>query len=95
MSIDTFRKQESGQKIIFALYHKDSVSDKTLHDLINMNFETFLNVDESSDKLYQDTELVFDDDSVHEHQQELSRVYGGGRRIMLITMNVFGVQQNL
>jgi hypothetical protein len=75
-------KQESGQQIIFALYHKDGVSDKTLHDLITMNFDTFLNVDESSDKLYEDTELVFDDDSVHEHQQELSRVYGGGRRIM-------------
>ena len=80
--LDLVVKQEPGEKIFFALYHKDGFVDKTFYDLIHLNFETFLNVDESSDNQCQDSELVFDDDSVHEHQQKLPRVYGGGRRII-------------
>ena len=75
-------KCESGKNILFALYHKDGVMDTTYHDLICENFETFLNVDESEGNLFEETEVVFDDESVHEHQQAIPRVYGGGRRII-------------
>ena len=81
--LDLVVKQEHGEKIFFALYHKDGFMDKTFYDLICVNFETFLNVDEGSDNDCQDPEeLVFDDESVHQHQQVLNRVYGGGRRII-------------
>ena len=75
-------KCDSGKNILFALYHKDGFMDTTYHDLICENFETFLNIDESERNLFEDTEVVFDDDSVHEHQQAIPRVYGGGRRII-------------
>ena len=81
--LDLVVKQEHGEKIFFALYHKDGFMDKTFYDLICANFETFLNVDEGSDNVCQDPEeLVFDDESVHQHQQVLNRLYGGGRRII-------------
>ena len=86
-------QQDTENKTIFALYQKNDVVEKSFLELFLSNFDTFVDVDEKEEDCCSDDvdekeeeccseEVhVFDDDTVHQHQQKLQRMFGGGRRI--------------
>ena len=72
-------KNESENKAIFVLYHKDGASGSHYKELINSNFHTFLNVPEEVDEDIDDKLLVVDEDDEFEFSSD--RMTGGGRKL--------------
>ena len=74
-------QQENTEQIIFTLYQRNDIIEKLFSEIIQVNFDAFLDIEEKGEELCSDEEIVYDDDTVHQHQHELKRMFGGGRKI--------------
>ena len=64
---------------VLVLFEKKSVKSSMLHKFIKLNFATLLNIASPPELELEDME---DEDAVHENQQSLPRLEGGGRRFL-------------
>ena len=64
---------------ILVLFNKNTMESSMLHKFITLNFPTLMNIPCPAALELEDME---DEDDVHENQQSLPRLEGGGRRFM-------------